>query len=83
MTEFSGGNDNSDFDGNTILLECQDNEYVYIPGCETVKITTDDKSLDYISPLGNNMCPYTFAIGEKNTYLISTQYKFNKNDEVE
>ena len=26
MTEFSGAEDNSDFDGNTILLECGDNE---------------------------------------------------------
>ena len=29
MTEISGANDNtSDFDGNTILLECEDNEYI-------------------------------------------------------
>ena len=28
MTENSGANDSSEFDGNTILLECEDNEYV-------------------------------------------------------
>ena len=30
MTEFSGADDSSDFDGNTILLKSEDNEYVYI-----------------------------------------------------
>ena len=30
MTEPSGADDSSDFDGNTILLECGDNEYVKI-----------------------------------------------------
>ena len=28
MTEFFGANDSSDFDGNTVLLDCEDNEYV-------------------------------------------------------
>ena len=28
MIDFSGANDSSDLDGNTILLECEDNEYV-------------------------------------------------------
>ena len=33
MTEFSGGGDNnSDFDGNTLLLECEYGKYVYISG---------------------------------------------------
>ena len=33
--------------------------------------------------MGKNMCPYTFAIGEKYTYFISTHYKFFENDKVE
>ena len=65
MTEISGANDSSDFDGNTILLERVDNEYVYFSGCEIIKFKTVDKIIDYISLMGNNMCPYTFAIGEK------------------
>ena len=32
MTEISGANDSSDFDGNTILLECGENEYVFNSG---------------------------------------------------
>ena len=35
MTEFSGAADNnSDFDGNIILLDCQDNEYVHFSALE-------------------------------------------------
>ena len=49
MTEFFGANDSSDFHGNTILLECADNEYVYISGLEIFKFKTDDRILDYIS----------------------------------
>ena len=32
--------------------------------------------------MGNNMIPYTFAIGEKHTYFISTHYKFIGNDKI-
>ena len=42
MTQFSGANDNSGFEGNTRLLECENNEYVYISGLEVFKFKTDD-----------------------------------------
>ena len=83
LTEFSGDNDSSDFDGNTILLECEDKEYVYIAQLEISKFKTDDKIIDYISLMGINMCPYTFAIGENYTYFKSTHYKFIGSDEIE
>ena len=83
MTEFSGAGDKIDFDGNTLLLECESNEYVYISGLEIFQFKTDDRSIDYISLMGNNMVPYTFAIGEKYTYFISTHYKFFENDKIE
>ena len=83
MTEFCEANDNSDFDGNTILLECQDIEYVYISGHEIFKFKTDDKIIDYISIMDNNLCPYTFAIGDKYTYFKSTRYNFIENDKIE
>ena len=34
MTEFSGADNTSDFEGNTLLLQCENNEYVYISGLE-------------------------------------------------
>ena len=68
MTEFSGAADNSsDFDGNTLLLQCENNEYVYISGLEIVKFKTDDKIKDYISLIGNNMVLYAIILGEKYT----------------
>ena len=83
MTEFSEANDSSDFDGNTILLKCQDNECVFFSGCEIIKFITEDKIIDYISLMGNIMCPSTIAIGEKNTYFISHHDKFFENDKID
>ena len=31
----------------------------------------------------NNVIPYTFAVGEKYTYFISTHYKFIENDKIQ
>ena len=83
MTEFSGANNSHDYDGNTLLLEFEDNEYVYISGLEFFKFKTDDKIIDYISLIGNNMIPYTFAVGEKYTYFLYYRYKFIENDKIE
>ena len=65
MTEFSGAGDKIDFDGSTLLLECGNNEYVCISGLKIFQFEMDDKFVDYISVMGNNMVPYTFAVGEK------------------
>ena len=65
MTEFSGALNNSHFDANTFLLECEDSKYVFISRLEIFEFRTDDKLLDYISLMGNDMIPYTFAVGEK------------------
>ena len=83
MTEFSGANDRSIFDGNTLLLEFENNEYVYISGLEIIKFKTEDKIIDYISLMGENMIPYAFCIGEKYTYFIYYRYKFIENDKIE
>ena len=71
MTEFSGAaNNSSRFEGNTLLLECEGNEYVYISGLEISKFNTGDKIIDYISLMGNNMTPYANMVGERYTFLI-------------
>ena len=67
LTEISEANDSSDIDGNITLLECQDIEYVYTSGFEILRFKTDDKIIDYISLMGNNMVSYNFAVGEKYT----------------
>ena len=83
MTEFSGSaNNSSEFDGNTLLVECENNEYVYISGLEIIKFKIDDKIIDYISLMGNNMIPYAIMIGEKHTYFLYHHYKNFENDKV-
>ena len=84
ITKFSGAADNSsDFDGNTLLLQCEINEYVYFSGSENFKIKTDDKIIDYISLMGNNMIPFAIIIGERYTYFLYHRYKFIENDKIE
>ena len=78
MTMFSGVGDNFDFDANTIFLECNDNEYVYHSGHRIIKFKTDEKIIDCISLMGNNMIPYAFAIEVRHTCFISNQYNFLK-----
>ena len=83
MTEFSGSaNNNSEFDGNTLLVECENNEYVFISGLEITKFKIDDKIIDYISLMGNNMIPHAIMIGEKHTYFLYHHYKFIENDKI-
>ena len=83
MTDFSRTLNKSNFDGNTILLECEENKYFFISGLEIFEFRTFDKNLDYISLMGNKMIPYTFAVGEKYTYYISTHNKFTENDRIQ
>ena len=49
MTEISGAGDKLDIHGNTFLLECENNEFVYICGVEIFQFKTVDKIIDYIS----------------------------------
>ena len=83
MIDFSGAQDNTNFDGNTSLLECEDSKYLYVSGLEIFEFRTDDKILDSLSLMGNKMFPFTFAIGDKYTYFLSTHYNFIENDKIE
>ena len=84
MTEFSGAADNgSDFDGNTLLLECEKNEYIYVFGLETLQFRTDDKIIDYVSLMRNKMVPSANILGEKYTYFLYNRYKFIEKDKIE
>ena len=70
MTEFSGAEDKVKFDGNTILLECEDNEYINISELEVTNFKTDDKIIDYTSLMGNNMTPFAIMIRERYTNFL-------------
>ena len=48
-TDFSGAGDEIDFDGNTLLLECEKDEYVYISGLEIFQFKKDGKITDFLT----------------------------------
>ena len=69
----SGALDKSVIDGDTILLriseECDRHWYVYIGGNMVCTFLTKDKFYKYISIMGNNLTPYSKAIGMENIYF--------------
>ncbi len=70
MTEFSGGI-GKEFDGNAILIRPTEAlEYIHV-GISIEKFKTDSEVLHYVSPVGNNDVPYTYAITANKIYLLS------------
>ena len=64
MTEFSGAADkSSDFNGITLLLQCENNKSLFISGLEVFNFKTDDEVIDHISLMGNIMVPYAIIVG--------------------
>ncbi len=68
MTEFSGGY-GPKFEGNTILIHLEDNEYVFI-GQEIYSFESIAPITEYVSPVGNNDVPYPWAIDSAGNYYL-------------
>ena len=87
MTALSGAFDKGCFDGNTILLkiciENGENRYVYIGGNMVCSFMTSDNIYEYVSNMGNNLTPYSFATGEENYYLLTPNFSFIKKDKID
>ena len=87
MTALSGAFDKGCFDGNTILLkvaiENGKNKYVYIGGDMVCSFLTSDNIYEYVSNMGNNLSPYSFATGEENYYLLAPNFSFIKKDKID
>ena len=87
MTALSGAFDKSCFDGNTILLKVDiengKNKYVYIGGDMVCSFMTSDNIYEYVSNMGNNLSPYSFATGEENYYLLAPNFSFIKKDKID
>jgi hypothetical protein len=54
---------------NSSVLLKKDNKYIFV-GDKVYEFTTDDKIIDFKSPIGNSAVPYPVAIGEKNIYFM-------------
>ena len=87
MTALSGAFDKACFDGNTLLLkvgiENGKNKYVYIGGDIVCSFLTNDNIYEYISNMGRNLSPYSFAIGKENYYLLAPNFSFIKKDKID
>ena len=87
MTMFSGALNESVFDGNTILLQIGEengrHKYVYIGGDMVCSFMTSDNICEFISNMGNNLCPYSLATCEENYYLFAPNFKLNKKDKID
>ena len=86
-TELSGAEDKEVFDGNTILLkigeENNKHRYVYIGGDMVCSFLTNDRIYKYISNMGNNLTPYSIAIGWENIYYLTPYFKFTKKENMD
>ena len=87
MTALSGAFDKACFDGNTILLkvgiENGKNKYVYIGGNMVCSFMTSDNIYEYVSNMGNNLTPYSFATGKESYYLLTPNFSFIKKDKID
>ena len=87
MTDLSGAEDKEVFNGNTILLKVSEennkHRYVYIGGDMVSSFLTNDKIYKYISNMGNNLTPYSIAIGWENIYYLTPYFRYIKKENID
>ena len=87
MTALSGAFYKGCLDGNTILLkvgiENGKHKYVYIGGDIVCSFMTSDKIYEFVSNMGNNLCPYIVATGDENYYLLAPNFACIKKDKID
>ena len=87
MTKFSGAEDKEVFDGNTILLKIGEENnklrYLYVGGDMVCSFLTNDRIYKYISNMGNNLTPYSIAIGRENIYYLTPHFKLTKKEIID
>ena len=82
-----GSLDKSVFSGNTFLLKISEeknkNSYVYVGANKVYSFITNDYILEYVSNMGDNMIPYSIAVGEENIYFLSPHCKCKVKQKLE
>ena len=68
------------FDGNTILLQIDNNEYVFI-GSEINSYNTLGEITEFFSPVGSNDVPYPYAIDDGGNIYLFIENVIIKNSE--
>ena len=78
--------DKSFFSGNTVLLEISEENkkyrYVFVGANKIYSFITNDHIVEVISNLGDNMIPFSIAIGEENIYFLSSHCKCIKRAKI-
>ena len=87
LTMFSAAFDKSVFDGNTILPKISEendrHKNVYIGGDMVCFFLTNDNIYEYISNMGNNLTPYSIAIGDEDFYFLTPHFKFIRRNKID
>ena len=79
LIDFSGACDREVFNGITVLLKvgdaCGQHKLIYIGGVMVCSFLTLGFIYKYISNMGNNLTPYSIAIGIENIYFLTPHFK--------
>ena len=68
--------------GSSIVVETSPLHYTFIGDCIFEFRTLDPIKILY-SPVGNSAVPYPYAVGETNTYLLTPQYLYIPNENID
>ena len=86
MTAMSGILNKSVFDGNFILLKTSEendkHRYLYTGGDMICSFLTNDKICKYIPNMGNNLTPYSIAIGEENIFFLTQKFRVVEKEKI-
>ena len=86
ITKESAALNRGDYVGNSFILDVANsecNEYFFNSGYEIVRFTTEDKNIDFVSNIGNNMVVHAIAVRRKHRCFLSDHYEFIKNEKTE
>ena len=86
MTALSGAFDKPVFDGDTILRKISEengkHRFLYIGGDMVCSFLTNDKIYKYISNMGNNLVPYSIAIGMEKIHFLTPDLELIKRENI-
>ena len=63
------------FKGNTILIQANEHDYVFIESCIYTFTIKSDQIYQFISPVGKDDVPYPVAYGKKYVYFLTTDVR--------
>ena len=59
------------FDYNSVLIEIGPCKYVHVGNVSMFEFKTDSPVLEYVSPMGNNLVTYAYAVTRERVYMMT------------